>query len=212
VTICVTIVPDPRSGCLHVTDNIATTFVAHRCGDCIFSGHTLTLALLSLFWLDHADRGTRPGAPTQQQPAANVPASPIHSCTILTAKRSSRCGPLAACTPIPRKTDILLSCLKIYALVATIAGILAVIASHAHYTVDIVVAIYTAVTVWYAHAYFWSPRPSYCSCIDVEAVELEQVLPQYRKNRKGASPQTKNTIRLVGYKKGVRTSLSPGSI
>lgn len=40
-------------------------------------------------------------------------------------------------------------------IVCFLAGVLAIIGNRAHYTVDIVVAIYTVMGIWWSHSYFW---------------------------------------------------------
>lgn len=35
------------------------------------------------------------------------------------------------------------------------AGILAIIGNRAHYTVDVLVALYTVAGIWWSHAHFW---------------------------------------------------------
>jgi hypothetical protein len=41
---------DPRTSCEVVTGNIWTTVALHRCGDCMYSGHTILLALAAISW------------------------------------------------------------------------------------------------------------------------------------------------------------------
>lgn len=50
-TIAITSFPDPRTTCSRVEDSFLTTFVLHRCGDCMFSGHTASVTILALHWL-----------------------------------------------------------------------------------------------------------------------------------------------------------------
>lgn len=104
----VTSLPDPRLDCRGVTENFFTTFRLHRCGDCIFSGHTAVLVVMLLYWLSHE-------------------------------------GPAARLTRYFRHATLMFF----------LAGIWAILANRAHYTVDIVVAVYTSAGVWWSHAYFW---------------------------------------------------------
>ncbi len=52
-SVVVTNLPDPRDGCIRVTGSVFTTFAAHRCGDCMFSGHAGIMTTLLLFWASH---------------------------------------------------------------------------------------------------------------------------------------------------------------
>lgn len=97
MSLAVTRLPDPRPGCERITGSPMTTYAAHRCGDCMFSGHTLLHAVAVLYCAEHG-----------------------------TPRMAALAGLLALC------------------------GVAAIVANHAHYTVDIVVAIYTTVAVWYA--------------------------------------------------------------
>ncbi|KAI8874207.1 hypothetical protein GQ42DRAFT_115748, partial [Ramicandelaber brevisporus] len=49
-TVAITSLPDPRPGCEFVEGNVFTTFLLHRCGDCIFSGHTIIFVVTALVW------------------------------------------------------------------------------------------------------------------------------------------------------------------
>ncbi|KAI8868491.1 hypothetical protein GQ42DRAFT_115512, partial [Ramicandelaber brevisporus] len=49
-TMAVTSLPDPRNGCEFVESDLLTTFTLHRCGDCIFSGHTIIFVISALVW------------------------------------------------------------------------------------------------------------------------------------------------------------------
>ncbi|KAI8602985.1 hypothetical protein EDD21DRAFT_442403 [Dissophora ornata] len=52
-TVAITSFPDPRSGCMHSTGEFFTTFLLHRCGDCMFSGHTVIFVISALVWSSH---------------------------------------------------------------------------------------------------------------------------------------------------------------
>ncbi|KAG0281226.1 sphingomyelin synthase [Linnemannia exigua] len=52
-TIAITSFPDPRDGCVHSVDEFFTTFLLHRCGDCMFSGHTVIFVISALVWTSH---------------------------------------------------------------------------------------------------------------------------------------------------------------
>lgn len=49
LSMLVTSLPDPRPGCARVSGGFFTTFLLHRCGDCIFSGHVSLLTILFLY-------------------------------------------------------------------------------------------------------------------------------------------------------------------
>ncbi|KAG0210963.1 hypothetical protein BGX28_008671 [Mortierella sp. GBA30] len=52
-TIAITSFPDPRSGCVHSVGEFFSTFTLHRCGDCMFSGHTVIFVISALVWTSH---------------------------------------------------------------------------------------------------------------------------------------------------------------
>ncbi|KAG0343121.1 sphingomyelin synthase [Podila humilis] len=52
-TVAITSFPDPRSGCQHTVGEFFTTFQLHRCGDCMFSGHTVIFVISALVWTSH---------------------------------------------------------------------------------------------------------------------------------------------------------------
>jgi len=52
-TIAITSFPDPRDGCVHSVDEFFSTFLLHRCGDCMFSGHTVIFVISALVWTSH---------------------------------------------------------------------------------------------------------------------------------------------------------------
>ncbi|KAF9381649.1 hypothetical protein CPB97_007637 [Podila verticillata] len=52
-TIAITSFPDPRDGCVHSVGEFFTTFTLHRCGDCMFSGHTVIFVISALVWTSH---------------------------------------------------------------------------------------------------------------------------------------------------------------
>ncbi|KAF9416026.1 hypothetical protein BGZ94_010329 [Podila epigama] len=52
-TIAITSFPDPREGCVHSVAEFFTTFSLHRCGDCMFSGHTVIFVISALVWTSH---------------------------------------------------------------------------------------------------------------------------------------------------------------
>ncbi|KAF9190662.1 hypothetical protein BGZ50_000124 [Haplosporangium sp. Z 11] len=52
-TIAITSFPDPRDGCVHTVGEFYTTFTLHRCGDCMFSGHTIIFVVSGLVWTSH---------------------------------------------------------------------------------------------------------------------------------------------------------------
>lgn len=55
-TVAITSVPDPRPTCEYVTGNVFTTFALHRCGDAIYSGHTLIFVICSMAWASFAPK------------------------------------------------------------------------------------------------------------------------------------------------------------
>lgn len=52
-TIAITSFPDPRNGCVHSVGEFFSTFLLHRCGDCMFSGHTIIFVISALVWTSH---------------------------------------------------------------------------------------------------------------------------------------------------------------
>ncbi|KAF9975813.1 sphingomyelin synthase [Actinomortierella ambigua] len=52
-TVAITSFPDPRDGCIQQFDDFFTTFTLHRCGDCMFSGHTVIFVISALVWSSH---------------------------------------------------------------------------------------------------------------------------------------------------------------
>ncbi|KAG0047478.1 hypothetical protein BGZ83_007470, partial [Gryganskiella cystojenkinii] len=52
-TIAITSFPDPRDGCVHSVGEFFSTFLLHRCGDCMFSGHTVIFVISALVWTSH---------------------------------------------------------------------------------------------------------------------------------------------------------------
>ncbi|GJJ72405.1 hypothetical protein EMPS_04762 [Entomortierella parvispora] len=52
-TIAITSYPDPRDGCVHAVGEFFSTFLLHRCGDCMFSGHTVIFVISALVWTSH---------------------------------------------------------------------------------------------------------------------------------------------------------------
>ncbi|KAF9952452.1 hypothetical protein BGZ72_006290 [Mortierella alpina] len=52
-TIAITSFPDPRAGCIHSVGEFFSTFTLHRCGDCMFSGHTVIFVISALVWTSH---------------------------------------------------------------------------------------------------------------------------------------------------------------
>ncbi|KAI1321782.1 hypothetical protein EDD11_000058 [Mortierella claussenii] len=52
-TVAITSFPDPRDGCIHSVGQFFTTFTLHRCGDCMFSGHTIIFVISALTWTSH---------------------------------------------------------------------------------------------------------------------------------------------------------------
>ncbi|KAG0209905.1 hypothetical protein BGX28_009872 [Mortierella sp. GBA30] len=52
-TVAITSYPDPRDGCVHTLREFFTTFTLHRCGDCMFSGHTIIFVVSALVWTSH---------------------------------------------------------------------------------------------------------------------------------------------------------------
>ncbi|KAJ2449589.1 hypothetical protein GGI03_007070 [Coemansia sp. RSA 2337] len=55
-TVAITSVPDPRPSCEYAHGNVFSTFTLHRCGDAIYSGHTLIFVVCSLVWSSFAPR------------------------------------------------------------------------------------------------------------------------------------------------------------
>ncbi|KAF9178469.1 sphingomyelin synthase [Haplosporangium sp. Z 767] len=52
-TVAITSFPDPRDGCIHSVGEFFSTFTLHRCGDCMFSGHTVIFVISALVWTSH---------------------------------------------------------------------------------------------------------------------------------------------------------------
>ncbi|KAF9941371.1 hypothetical protein BGZ67_005201 [Mortierella alpina] len=52
-TVAITSYPDPRKGCIRSMGEFFTTFTLHRCGDCMFSGHTVIFVISALIWTSH---------------------------------------------------------------------------------------------------------------------------------------------------------------
>ena len=105
-TVLVTSLPDPRPGCQQIQDKFWSTLVLHRCGDCIFSGHTTALTVCTLYWL-----------------VADVGRARF---------------------------------LRWMVVMCFVGGIWAILANRAHYTVDILLAVYIVVPLWFAHAHLWN--------------------------------------------------------
>lgn len=114
LSMLVTSLPDPRPDCIRVRANFFTTFVLHRCGDCVFSGHA---SLLTIFFL--------------------------YAWTV----RSRQDGPDGP------KTRPSLRLFRAMSSVSLLGGSWAILANRAHYTVDLVVAIYTCATLWFVQAH-----------------------------------------------------------
>ncbi|KAJ1948515.1 hypothetical protein EC988_005145 [Linderina pennispora] len=55
-TVAITSVPDPRPSCEYVVGNVFTTFTLHRCGDAIYSGHTLIFVISAMAWSSFSPR------------------------------------------------------------------------------------------------------------------------------------------------------------
>ncbi|KAF9298828.1 hypothetical protein BGZ88_004061 [Linnemannia elongata] len=52
-TVAITSMPDPRDGCIRSLGEFFTSFSLHRCGDCMFSGHTVIFVISALVWTSH---------------------------------------------------------------------------------------------------------------------------------------------------------------
>ncbi|KAJ1787457.1 hypothetical protein IW139_001598 [Coemansia sp. RSA 353] len=55
-TVAITSVPDPRPSCQYVEGNVFTAFTLHRCGDAIYSGHTLIFVVCAMVWTSFAPK------------------------------------------------------------------------------------------------------------------------------------------------------------
>ncbi|KAJ1673271.1 hypothetical protein EV182_005564 [Spiromyces aspiralis] len=55
-TVAITSVPDPRPDCEYVVGNVFTHFTLHRCGDAIYSGHTLIYIICGMVWASFSPR------------------------------------------------------------------------------------------------------------------------------------------------------------
>ncbi|KAJ1656803.1 hypothetical protein IWQ61_003687 [Dispira simplex] len=106
-TMAITSLPDPREGCEFVLDDFWSTFQLHRCGDCIFSGHTIIFVLCTMVWVSHA----------------------------------------------PRNFTGFVGIF--FALSVCVAGTIIVVANRAHYTVDVLLAWYIGISVWFTVSRFW---------------------------------------------------------
>ncbi|KAM0676979.1 hypothetical protein BDAP_002450 [Binucleata daphniae] len=49
-TVSLTNLPTANTNCIKIAKNMFTTFNYHRCGDMIFSGHTLIITICALTW------------------------------------------------------------------------------------------------------------------------------------------------------------------
>ncbi|KAI8143801.1 PAP2 superfamily C-terminal-domain-containing protein [Fennellomyces sp. T-0311] len=49
-SVAITSFPDPRSGCEKVSDSFLSKVSAHKCGDCMFSGHTVLFVICACAW------------------------------------------------------------------------------------------------------------------------------------------------------------------
>ncbi|KAJ2510496.1 hypothetical protein H4217_007843 [Coemansia sp. RSA 1939] len=55
-TVAITSVPDPRPTCEYALGNPFTSFALHRCGDAIYSGHTLIFVMCAMVWTSFAPK------------------------------------------------------------------------------------------------------------------------------------------------------------
>ncbi|KAI8320784.1 hypothetical protein GQ54DRAFT_262925 [Martensiomyces pterosporus] len=55
-TVAITSVPDPRPTCQYALGNVFTKFTLHRCGDAIYSGHTLIFVICAMVWASFAPK------------------------------------------------------------------------------------------------------------------------------------------------------------
>ncbi|KAJ2399951.1 hypothetical protein GGI23_002342 [Coemansia sp. RSA 2559] len=55
-TVAITSVPDPRPTCKYALGNAFTSFAMHRCGDAIYSGHTLIFVMCAMAWASFAPK------------------------------------------------------------------------------------------------------------------------------------------------------------
>ncbi|KAJ2086379.1 hypothetical protein IW138_005750 [Coemansia sp. RSA 986] len=55
-TVAITSVPDPRPTCKYALGNPFTSFAMHRCGDAIYSGHTLIFVMCAMAWASFAPK------------------------------------------------------------------------------------------------------------------------------------------------------------
>ncbi|KAJ2778334.1 hypothetical protein H4R18_004665 [Coemansia javaensis] len=55
-TVAITSLPDPRATCEYARGSVFTTFTLHRCGDAIYSGHTLIFVVCAMTWASFAPR------------------------------------------------------------------------------------------------------------------------------------------------------------
>ncbi|KAJ2699437.1 hypothetical protein FB645_005318 [Coemansia sp. IMI 203386] len=55
-TVAITSVPDPRPTCEYAVGNVFSTFTLHRCGDAIYSGHTLIFVICAMVWASFAPK------------------------------------------------------------------------------------------------------------------------------------------------------------
>jgi hypothetical protein len=106
-TVAITSFPDPREGCERIDGSAFSQVTLHRCGDAMFSGHTMIFVLGALIWTSF--------------------------------------GPL---NWIGLTITFLTWC-------CAIAGGIIIIANRAHYTVDVLVALYVTVGAWYFVQWWW---------------------------------------------------------
>lgn len=134
-TVAITSFPDPRAGCEMVTSQIWTKVSAHKCGDCMFSGHTVLFVICACVWTTY---------PPCNQRIARVVISTIIWLLVLAGSAIVIMNRYVYIyTFFGNKKHTLTNYTTGYS---------------AHYTVDVLVAWYVGIGNWYIVQYFWKEQ------------------------------------------------------
>lgn len=143
-TVATTSLPDPRIGCQVVTENFFTNLRLHRCGDSVFSGHTVIYILCALIWISHGPK--------------------------------NKWGILGT---------FLIS-------IGALLGAFFVLANRAHYTIDVLLAIYIVIGVWFSVSYFFEKYL-------VQAKRLQELTQPSHRVEELSLPTTMPRMASVAY-------------